>query len=271
MISLNQVARFIKPEQIMKNSFHILPQTIAKLGLAIGSLALLVPAAIANTVENDDLRFKLQGCQHKGELVVCRFLITNLKSQKRYVSFFSTPIRIIDVSGSEFLKYEVWLGNSYANTLLPGVPMKGSVSFKNVPRTVTKLSVLELGYANETEITSIQFNNIIIGGGKTTSDQPTESNTSDTASTSTCPNGEKTFLAAETNNFDIAICGKNKPTHYVGKSKQGGSSIKLPLSKASQDRYIAKNGNVNYIVTPKYLSIVQNGRTIQQDALTILK
>jgi hypothetical protein len=87
----------------------------------------------------------------------------------------------------------------------------------------------------------------------------------------TCTDGEKTFLAAETNNFEIAICGKNKPTHYVGKSKQGGSSIKLPLSKASQDRYIAKNGNVNYVVTPKYLTIVQNGRTIQQDALTVSK
>jgi hypothetical protein len=111
------------------------------------------------------------------------------------------------------------------------------------------------------------------GGSDSVSDTPTESNTTDTASTSTstCDDGEKTFLAAETDNFNIAICGKNKPTHYVGKSKQGGSSIKLPLSKASQDRYIAKNGNVNYIVTPKYLTIVQNGRTIQQDALTISK
>jgi LCCL domain len=109
------------------------------------------------------------------------------------------------------------------------------------------------------------------GGDGSVSNTPTESNTTDTASSSTCDDGEKTFLAAETNNFDIAICGKNKPTHYVGKSKQGGGSIKLPLSKASQDRYIAKNGNVNYIVTPKYLTIVQNGRTIQQDALTISK
>jgi hypothetical protein len=115
------------------------------------------------------------------------------------------------------------------------------------------------------------------GGDGSVSETPIESNTTDTASnstsnfSSTCPDGEKTFLAAETINFDIAICGKNKPTHYVGKSKQGGGSIKLPLSKASKDRYIAKNGNVNYVITPKYLTIVQNGRTIQEDDLTILK
>jgi hypothetical protein len=231
----------------MKNSFHILPQTIAKLGIAIGSLALLAPAAIANTVENDDLRFKLQGCQHKGDTVVCKFIVTNLKSQKRSVyminqSNYGGNTRIIDISGNEFLTNAIYLGNSHVNTLLSNVPMKGSVSFKNVPRSVNKLTVLDIKYrAGDAEATSVQFNNITISGGsKTTSELPTESNTSDTASASTCDDGEKTFLAAETNNFDIAICGKNKPTHYVGKSKQGGSSIKLPLSKASQDRYIAR-------------------------------
>jgi hypothetical protein len=260
----------------MKNISHITPQTIAKLGIAIGSLALLVPAAIANPIENDDLRFKLQGCQHKGEQVVCRFLVTNLKSQKRdvYMVYRSSAgnTRIIDISGNEFLANKVWLGSSNnSNTLLPSIPMKGSVSFENVPRSVSNLTVLELKYSTNEGYQSVQFSNITIGGGKTTSDLPTKSNTSDTASSSTCDDDEKTFLAAETNNFDITICGKNKPTHYVGKSKQGGSSIKLPLSKASQDRYIAKNGNVNYIVTSKYLSIVQNGRTIQQDALTVSK
>jgi hypothetical protein len=254
----------------MKNIDNTLPQTIAKIGLAIGSLALLVPAAIANPIENDDLRFKFQGCQHKGEQVICKFLVTNLKSQKRYVTLEQS--RIIDVSGNEFLLFERWLGNNPGNTLLSNVPMKGSVSFKNVPRSVTKLTVLDLKYyVDGSGETSVQFPNITIGGGKKTSELPTESNTSDTASSSTCEDGEKTFLAGETNNFDIAICGKNKPTHYVGKAKQGGGSIKLPLSKASQDRYVAKNGNVNYVVTPKYLSIVQNGRTIQQDDLTISK
>jgi hypothetical protein len=261
----------------MKNIYNNLPQTITKIGLAIGSLALLTPATIANPVENDDLRFKLQGCQHKGDKVTCRFLVTNLKSKERNISIThrsSYPnTRIIDISGNEFLANEALLGNAqYGNVLPPNVPMKGSVSFKNVPKTVTKIASLELKYGTNEGQASVQFSNVTIGGGKTTSELPTESNTSDTASPSSqVDDDEKTFLAAETNNFDIAICGKNKPTHYVGKSKQGGSSIKLPLSKASQDRYVAKNGNVNYIVTPKYLSIVQNGRTIQQDALTISK
>jgi hypothetical protein len=268
----------------MNKYSSILLQIITTLGISIGSIILIDSSVIANPIEQDNYRFKLQNCKYKSDRVTCEFLITNLiGSENRH--FALRGGRIIDLSGEEYRSDSlVQLGQRKSQQgvvgtdLIPNVPLKGYVLFLKVPRSVTKLAVLEIEYYANRGIGEgygegkVKFNNITIGGvSKTTSELPTESNTSDTASTSTCTDGEKTFLAAETNNFEIAICGKNKPTHYIGKSKQGGSSIKLPLSAASRDRYIAKNGNVNYIVTSKYLTIVQNGRTIQQDALRISK
>jgi hypothetical protein len=87
------------------------------------------------------------------------------------------------------------------------------------------------------------------------------------ATNSNCPSGKKTFVTAETKNFLIYICGDDRPTEYIGMAKNGGSSISLPISAAAPDRFIIKNSNVTYILTPQFLTITENGKTLQQDSI----
>jgi hypothetical protein len=84
---------------------------------------------------------------------------------------------------------------------------------------------------------------------------------------SNCPSGKKTFVTAETKNFLIYICGDDRPTEYIGMAKNGGSSISLPVSAAEPDRFTIKNKNVTYILTPQFLTITENGKTLQQDSI----
>jgi hypothetical protein len=82
---------------------------------------------------------------------------------------------------------------------------------------------------------------------------------------SNCQNNDRIFVTAETENFSIAICGKSKPTYYLGTGKNNGSSIRLPLASIGTKKYTIKNGNVSYILTPQYLKIVENGKILQTD------
>jgi hypothetical protein len=90
---------------------------------------------------------------------------------------------------------------------------------------------------------------------------------SSSATTSGCLGSDRVFVRAETNNFLIYICGNDRPTNYVGIAKNGGGNISLPISQFQDDRFIVTNNNVSYIVTPQYLTITQNGRTIQTDPI----
>jgi hypothetical protein len=82
-----------------------------------------------------------------------------------------------------------------------------------------------------------------------------------------CPEGDRSFVTAETNNFLIYICGNNQPTNYLGIAKNGSGNISLPLSGFQSDRFTVKNNNITYILTPQYLTITQNGKTIQRDPI----
>jgi hypothetical protein len=53
----------------------------------------------------------------------------------------------------------------------------------------------------------------------------------------------------------------------VGIAKNGGGNISLPISQFQDDRFIVTNNNVSYIVTPQYLTITQDGGTIQTDPI----
>jgi hypothetical protein len=85
------------------------------------------------------------------------------------------------------------------------------------------------------------------------------------ATTSSCHSGKKTFVTAETENFNIYICGDNSPTDYVGVSKKTKESILLPLKSSSQ--FIAKNGKYTYAVTRQFLTVAENGKIIKKEPI----
>jgi hypothetical protein len=82
-----------------------------------------------------------------------------------------------------------------------------------------------------------------------------------------CPEGDRSFVTAETKNFLIYICGNNQLTNYLGIAKNGNGNISLPLSGSQRDRFTVKNNNITYILTLQYLTITENGKTIQRDPI----
>jgi hypothetical protein len=86
-----------------------------------------------------------------------------------------------------------------------------------------------------------------------------------TASISSCPNGKKTFVTAETTNFLLYICGQNTPTDYVGVSKSTKKSIFLPLKSGNQ--FVAKNGEYTYTVTRQFLTIAEGRNIVKKEPI----
>jgi hypothetical protein len=96
---------------------------------------------------------------------------------------------------------------------------------------------------------------------------PIASRAKETFITSHCPSGKKIFTVAETTNFLICIYGDDRPSQYFGKAKKDGNSISLPLTEVQGNRFIAKNMDVSYILTPNSLMIMSNGSAIQTDPM----
>jgi hypothetical protein len=109
---------------------------------------------------------------------------------------------------------------------------------------------------------------------KTSTQMPKASGTSSVIPTaqpkvvSFCPNGEKLFVSAETSLFLVSICGRSSPASYVGIAKQGGASIRLPLSEVSNERFLAKNGDYTYVVTRNSLAVFQKGKVTHEGAIS---
>lgn len=83
-----------------------------------------------------------------------------------------------------------------------------------------------------------------------------------------CPEGENIFGEAETKSFIVYICGSNLPTNYIAITRSGNRRIAVPLSsydskeEPQANQYIAVNGDIRYVLTPKVLRISDNGQTI---------
>ncbi len=83
-----------------------------------------------------------------------------------------------------------------------------------------------------------------------------------------CPEGNSSeFVHAETENFDVYICGSDFPHVYVGRAKNGNGEITVPLVQTSKrNTYVALNENYpniyRYVLTPDRLTVTKNGRTI---------
>ncbi len=75
------------------------------------------------------------------------------------------------------------------------------------------------------------------------------------------------FVAAETKNFLVYICGGDLPNTYVGVAKDGTTGrVTLPLQSYENDQFVAVNGNIRYTLTRNELIVTQNGREIAREA-----
>jgi hypothetical protein len=92
---------------------------------------------------------------------------------------------------------------------------------------------------------------------------------------SLCGQYDSTFVAVETKNFLVSICGGDTPHNYVGLDKKTGRKISLPLTvngTKNRGRYFeAVNGEYTYGVTVsntnKNLTVKRNNRTILREAI----
>lgn len=91
------------------------------------------------------------------------------------------------------------------------------------------------------------------------------------AQAAVCPqnSGGSLFVAAETRNFLVYICGGDLPNTYVGVAKNGTTgSISLPLQSYTRDRFVAVNRNTRYTLTRNELIVSQNGRVVRREPAT---
>jgi hypothetical protein len=120
----------------------------------------------------------------------------------------------------------------------------------------------EGGYAR------FKFENIPLSSIDTNSVTSEPTTNSNVSNGDICPNSKNQIIKAETRNFELYICGSDKPTHYIGRAKNNGNSITLPVSSQSPSKFIAKNANVRYALTPEFLIVTEDGRTILKESVS---
>ncbi|VAX01386.1 hypothetical protein MNBD_GAMMA20-842 [hydrothermal vent metagenome] len=116
------------------------------------------------TVESDEFVFELKQCKGTSSAIKCSFLVTNVGSDRPLILYAKNRTyvsRIFLDSGDEILSYKSRLGSSESQnyskaTLLTGIPIKASVSFKLSGQDSNKIAAIDLR-ANKS---SIQFRNV---------------------------------------------------------------------------------------------------------------
>ncbi|MBD2091212.1 hypothetical protein H6F67_15260 [Microcoleus sp. FACHB-1515] len=63
-----------------------------------------------------------------------------------------------------------------------------------------------------------------------------------------CRPEESMFVAAETRDYWVNICGGDLPNTYVGVNKRNGNAIRVPLRDYDRDSFEAVNGDTIYIL-----------------------
>ena len=134
---------------------------------------------VANIVEEDNFRFKLNSCSRRGKTISCSLSITNLDKDRelRFWSGSNNSPRIIDSEGNEYFPKKVDLGskttattNNYVVTkLIQGIPIKAAFHY-DVPQNISKLAILEVNYVLSGSIPNkAEFRDISIVMGANTS------------------------------------------------------------------------------------------------------
>ncbi|MBW4627451.1 MAG: hypothetical protein KME49_18595 [Brasilonema octagenarum HA4186-MV1] len=88
-----------------------------------------------------------------------------------------------------------------------------------------------------------------------------------------CRKQDSVFVAAETKNYWVSICGSDSPLTYVGVNKKTGQTVRLPLSvngRDSQRKYFeAVNNDYTYILAEstkgKNLTVAKGIREILRE------
>lgn len=118
--------------------------------------------------------------------------------------------------------------------------------------------------------TTIASKSIEVGVLTTTDAQAQQSRPIFLAETrNNCQKNESLFVAAETKDFWVNICGGDQPHTYVGVNKRSGQSIRLRIKEYDPqgNMFEAFNGNVSYLLirgTAKgnFLTVTEGTREI---------
>ncbi len=121
---------------------------------------------LGDTVVRDSgILYELTSCKREADAVVCRLLLINKKKEDLTVSFKIAGTRFIDKAGDEYKATKVKIGSvdgdDAENSLIPGVPLKASVTFAAPPANVRTMVVIAI---NHSPGSSMKFRNVIIGG-----------------------------------------------------------------------------------------------------------
>ncbi len=223
---------------------------------------------------------QLKSCGWKGDLIVCN-LWFSVKSRH---SEYDLRIPFSYVYPLHNSKHNI-INDGYLsnNIVVDGNTGNGSSSFIVDPSQKHEITIsttqaasdttnavhIRMELVDETGNDIFEFKNISLGTLGSSSTRPVSPTRKVTRNNNsgTCPNGESLVTKAESRNFYLYICGDSQPTHYIGKAKDGGNSIVLPLSSYGNGKYVAKNGNVSYILTREFLIVTENGKAIVKERL----
>ena len=121
---------------------------------------------LGDTVVRDSgILYELTSCKREAETLVCRLLLINKKKEDLPVSFKIAGTRFIDKAGDEYKATKVKIGSvdgdEAENSLIPGIPLKASITFAAPPANVRTMLVIAISHSPGS---SMKFRNIIIGG-----------------------------------------------------------------------------------------------------------
>jgi hypothetical protein len=116
-------------------------------------------------VRDSGILYELTSCKRETETLVCRLLLINKKKEDLAVSFKIAGTRFIDKAGDEYKATKVKIGSvdgdEAENSLIPGVPLKASITFAAPPANVRTMVVIAISHSPGS---SMKFRNIVIGG-----------------------------------------------------------------------------------------------------------
>lgn len=106
----------------------------------------------------------------------------------------------------------------------------------------------------------------------TTSVPPQSSNSIQLAQSTWCSGYGTATHVGETPNYVIYVCNNGDVNYYLSYPKDGSSGIVVACGNGFSRRFtdavcVAPNGNVEYVVTPSYLYVTEEGDIVLQEEM----
>ena len=107
------------------------------------------PVVELPSADFDDFKIKITEVKLRGTNMIINFLATNNSNLDKELVIVGTPTRFFDSNGNEYVNEEKALGSSTGTynvylKLIPGIPVKGQLSFGNVPPDAD-IKMIEIG------------------------------------------------------------------------------------------------------------------------------